>query len=248
MKISSAGRSHIGRRDNNEDSYCVEPGLGLFVVADGMGGYEGGEVASALAVEAVRELVQRDRADADATWPFRLQPGLTRDENLIAVGARAAHSAICAHKQGRRAQMGSTLVSLLVGREQAVIGHVGDSRVYRWRAGELEQLTRDHSLHAEMQAAGMTDVPSRAACGFANVITRALGTQCAEPELRREPLRAGDRFLLCSDGLIEQLEDPAIREILSTPGAEQACERLIDAALRLGTRDNITAVVVEVAA
>ncbi|MFN0246310.1 MAG: PP2C family protein-serine/threonine phosphatase [Kofleriaceae bacterium] len=229
-----------GRRDNNEDAICVQPDLGLFVVADGMGGYEGGEIASALAVEAIHELVRRTAGDADVTWPYKIDPGRTIHENEIMVATRLANERICERRSGELCEMGSTVAVLRFTTEHAIIGHVGDSRVYRMRDGRVEQLTIDHSLANQLIAAGMSPGADFA---WRHVVTRALGTSSGVPDVMRAHVQRGDVFLVCSDGLSEVLAPERIAELLSAP-AEIACRALVDAAYVGGSRDNISAIVV----
>jgi serine/threonine protein phosphatase PrpC len=245
IHIEHAAATHVGRRANNEDNFCAEPSLGLFAVADGMGGYEGGEVASRLTVESLVHFFRREAADGESTWPFGLDRALSLGENRLQVAVRLAHAEVAAKKIGALSQMGSTVAALTISGGDAVIGHVGDSRVYRLRVGILEQLTRDHSLWAELQAAGAV-VPAKEECGYGNVITRALGMESgARADLRREPLLPGDVYLLCTDGLTEKLSGARIAELLKRP-VREACDALVDEAYRSGGRDNITAVVVAV--
>jgi serine/threonine protein phosphatase PrpC len=246
MRIEYDAWSSAGLRPNNEDSYCTRPELGLYAVADGMGGYEGGELASALTVEALAVFFEENALDAECTWPFALLRTLSLGENLVRVACKAAHAAVTARKVGRFAQMGSTVATLFLRDGSAYLGHVGDSRVYRLREGQLEGLTRDHSLHAELLAAGSQDLPDRASCGFGNVITRALGMPGSEPDLRQEPLLPGDLFLLCTDGVTERLGDPELAELLRALPAERPAAALCEEALRRGSRDNVTAVLVRV--
>ena len=242
MQLDAFALSIAGRRANNEDAVCIRPDLGLFVVADGMGGYEGGEIASALAVEAIHELVRRTAGDADVTWPYRIDPARTVAENEVIVAARLANERIAARRIGALEQMGSTVVVLRIAGDRVVVGHVGDSRVYRLRAGRLDQLTIDHSLVAQLAAAGMAaaDLEHHP---FRHVVTRALGTSTGEPEVQLADLRAGDAYLLCSDGLSEVLAPGVIAALLDAP-PEDACRALVDAAFAAGSRDNISAVVV----
>jgi serine/threonine protein phosphatase PrpC len=245
LHIEHSAATHVGRRENNEDSFCVEPALRLFAVADGMGGYEGGEVASLVAVDTLRDFFARERDDGESTWRFRADSGLSLDENRLQVAVRLAHEEVAARKSGRLAMMGSTVAALTLDGGQAIICHVGDSRVYRRRGALLEQLTRDHSLYAELQAAG-TPLPAKEECGFGNVITRALGMDPApRPELRREGLVPGDRYLLCTDGLTERLPVARITQLLALP-VELAAQALVNEAYAAGARDNITVVVVAV--
>lgn len=243
MELDTFALSVAGRRANNEDAICVQPDLGLFVVADGMGGYEGGEVASAIAVDAICELVRRTAADADVTWPYGFDPKRTFDENEIIVATRLANERIVERRQGRLDQMGSTVAVLRLAGDRAVIGHVGDSRVYRLRDGRLEQLTVDHSLLAQLAAVGTPVDPE--SFQWKHVVTRALGTANSEPEVHVDHVKSGDVFLLCSDGLSEVLAPDQIARLLDRP-AEEACRALVDAAYAAGSRDNISAIVVRV--
>jgi serine/threonine protein phosphatase PrpC len=242
MQLDTFALSIPGRRTNNEDAICVRPELGLFVVADGMGGYEGGEIASAIAVQSICELVRRTAGDADVTWPYKIDPKLSIDENEIVVATRLAGERIAARRTGELEQMGSTVVVLRIAEGRVVIGHVGDSRAYRLRAGQLAQLTVDHSLVAQLEAAGSKpsdDFPWR------HVVTRALGASCGEPDVQLDRACAGDVYLLCSDGLSEVLSAADIAVLLAAP-AEAACRELVAAAYAAGSRDNISAIVVRV--
>lgn len=246
MQLDTFAMSITGRRPHNEDAVCVRPDLGLFVVADGMGGYEGGEIASQVAVGAIEELVARTAGDADVTWPYRADPRLDPVASELAVATRLAAARIADAKVGPLAQMGSTVVAIRIDprRRLMVTGHVGDSRAYRLRAGRLERLTVDHSLWEQLVAAG-AEPADREAFPYRHVITRALGTPHAEPELRVDAVAPGDAFLLCSDGLSEVVAEAAIAAALARPAAE-ACRALVDAAYQGGSKDNISAVVVRV--
>ena len=244
MEITSAAQSHTGRRTNNEDSFTCQPGLGLYAVADGMGGYEGGEEASRLAVEALEQFFTKVRADDQATWPYAADPERSLAENLIAVGVRLANQRVLDKKVGPLSKMGSTVAALVLDGDEAVIGHLGDSRVYRLRGSRLEALTSDHSLYAELKATG-ADLPPKAEYPYANVITRALGLEDPALDLRRENILAGDVFLLCTDGLVEKLPDVEIARLMRLRDPRAACAALVEAAFARGTKDNITCVVVQ---
>jgi serine/threonine protein phosphatase PrpC len=245
MQLETFAMTITGRRDNNEDAVCARPELGLFVVADGMGGYEGGEVASAMAVDTICELVRRTANDVDVTWPYGLDPARTIVENEVLAATRLANERIVSHRTGKLVEMGSTVVVLRIDGDRAVVGHVGDSRIYRLRDGALTQLTVDHSLVAQFVAAGQMTADEAARHPYRNIVTRALGTPTGEPEVAIESLRTGDVYLLCTDGLSEVLDLAAIAPLLAQP-AEQAVRALVDAAYIAGSRDNISAVVVRV--
>lgn len=242
MSIETCAITIAGRRRNNEDAVCADPELGLFVVADGMGGYEGGEIASTLAVDAIHSLIRRTASGGDVNWPYRADPHRSFAENEVMVATRLAADQIAVRRRGALCEMGSTVVVLRIAHGEAVIGHVGDSRIYRLRDRALAQLTVDHSLVAELAASGVTPEP-----GFAwrHVVTRALGTASAEPEVQRSEAKGGDVYLLCSDGLSEVLEPAHIATLLDAP-VEPACRALVDAAYLAGSHDNISAIVVRV--
>ena len=247
--IASA-HTFVGRRKHNEDAYLMDPRGGLFAVADGMGGYAGGEVASRLAVEALAEFFTHSGDDPDATWPHAMDPALSFDENRVDAAVRLANRRICAQREGRLADMGATIALVALQPRGAIVAHLGDSRVYRLRTGPqgpvLEQLTRDHSLYEQLKEAGAA-LPPLAEFAYANVITRALGPQTAErPELRRVSLLVGDRLLLCTDGLSGALSEDRIAAMLAEGPVEEVCERLVHEAFLAGSRDNITAIVVAI--
>lgn len=243
MQLDSFALTIAGRRTNNEDAICARPDLGLFVVADGLGGYDGGEVASTLAVEVICDLVRRTAGDADVTWPYKIDPQRSIVENEVVVATRLAGDRIASRREGILEQMGSTVAVLRFAADRAVIGHVGDSRVYRLRAGELVPLTVDHSLVSQMIAAGMSP---DAQFPWRHVITRALGMPSAEPDVQTAAVVAGDVYLLCSDGLYDPLSPQVMAALLDAP-PEEACRKLVDAAYAAGSRDNISAIVVRVA-
>ena len=246
MRIESAGQTHIGRRAHNEDAYCVLPELGLFVVADGLGGQAGGEVASRCVVDAFTEYGERLLGDPEGSWARKLNPKRSREENLLAACTALAQRELLSRRVGYLRDMGSTMVALVIGKEGAAVAHVGDSRLYRLRSGTLEALTRDHSVTEELRAAGL-EPPPRGQSAFGHIITRALGTDRAEPTLQKLELRPGDVYMLCSDGLYEPIGNEGITAALSKPTAKESCETLITSAYEAGGRDNITAVVVRVA-
>ena len=236
--IAAAG-SHVGRvRRENQDSWSYALEAGVFAVCDGMGGAAGGEIASRTAVEAFVEHLslipgaQRTRADA-------LEAVISANRRVF---SRARH-------EPRLDGMGTTLVAL-VGRggRGLLLVHVGDSRCYRLRGGNFECLTADHSFVAEQVRLGVLTEAEAARSPMRHVITRAIGTRDAvEPEIRELEGEPGDLHLLCSDGLTRELPDEKIAELLAreAPLADRN-QALLEAALKAGGRDNITAILVEV--
>jgi PPM family protein phosphatase len=240
------------KRTSNEDSYSTRPDVGLFVVADGMGGHVAGEVASRVAVEAIEAFIQETAgADRNRTWPFPFDPTVSLEANRLRAAFRLANRKIAlaiADSQDLRG-MATTASAVLLGHRSASVAHVGDSRVYVLRAGTLEQITNDHSWVEEQVRAGTLSPTAARQHPWRNVVTRALsGGEDPEVDVTELNLLAGERFLLCSDGLFSVVTDAQITRILSdkTLSLPEVCRRLIDAANSGGGPDNITAVVLEV--
>ncbi|MCA9672317.1 MAG: serine/threonine-protein phosphatase [Myxococcales bacterium] len=249
MYVECKSRTHQGRRSTNQDSWCAEPGLGLYAVADGMGGYAGGEVASRVAIGTLADFFRRNHEDENVTWPFPIEPARSYGENLLDVAVRYAHLKVCAEKTAQTASMGTTVAALLLDASgHVVVGHVGDSRVYCLRDGMLYQLTRDHSLYDALQRAGFPNLPERDRFPMGHVITQALGMEgrSPQPEVRRERLRHNDTFLLCTDGLLETVDPQTIAQVLAENTPADAADELVQQAFERGGEDNITVVVLKV--
>lgn len=225
-------RTEIGNvREHNEDSLTVLPPL--FAVADGMGGHEAGEVASEITINTLNDLAPQI-ADAEA----------------LARAVMAANlNVIKAPSQGvGREGMGTTLTAAILDKERLVIAQVGDSRAYLLHNGSLQQLTRDHSLMADMIEAGQLTEAEARVHPNRSVITRAIGSDPhMQPDLYELNVETGDRLLLCSDGICGMIEDNEIASIMRQAPSAQACaDQLVEAALAAGGFDNATAVVVDV--
>jgi len=240
------------RRSSNEDSYCTRPDLGLFVVADGMGGHVAGEVASRVAVEAIEIFIQETAgADKNRTWPFPFEPALSLEANRLKAAFRLANRRIAsaiADSNDLRG-MATTASALLTGPEGACVAHVGDSRVYVLHEGHLDQITNDHSWVEEQVRAGTMSPTAARQHPWRNVVTRALsGGEDPEVDVTQIKPEAAERYLLCSDGLFSVVTDEQIATLMGDRGIslDQLCQRLIEAANTAGGPDNITALVLEV--
>ena len=237
LQWHSSARSDVGRvRKINEDAYLDSGGIGLWVVADGMGGHAAGDLASGSIVAALADVAASDSLSqlVDAV-----------EERLVNVNQALRDEAV--RREGQ--MIGSTVVALLAWRRHCICLWAGDSRIYRLRAGRLEQLTRDHSQVEEMIEQGELRREEAASHPAANVITRAVG---ADDELFLDlalyDLQADDRFLLCSDGLYKEVADEEFAIHLATHDVEPASQALLNLALERGARDNVTVIVVQVSA
>ena len=250
MRIRYAAKTDVGmKRTHNEDYFALIEEEQLFIVADGMGGHACGEVASKLAADVVGEFYAHSR-DADATWPYRYDHNLSYVENRLVAGLRLANLRIYQKSQSEPnlRGMGTTVVGCLINGDHAYVAHVGDSRVYRVREGEIKQLTRDHSLFEDYKDA-RPDMTEEEAQNFPhkNVITRALGMrENVLVDIAKWEIADGDRYVLCSDGLSGMLSDDEINHIvINAADLEDSVGTLIDQANQAGGTDNITAMVVE---
>jgi serine/threonine protein phosphatase PrpC len=240
------------RRTSNEDSHCERPEIGLFVVADGMGGHVAGEVASREAVDAIQAFIaDTASADKNRTWPFPFEPALSLEANRLKAAFRLANRKIAAAiaDSSELRGMATTASALLAGKASACVAHVGDSRVYVLRQGQLDQITHDHSWVEEQVRAGTMSPSAARQHPWRNVVTRALsGGEDPEVDVTEIEPRPGDRYLLCSDGLFSVVGDAEIAQILGDKerSLQDIAVALITAANAGGGPDNITALVLEV--
>lgn len=252
MRVQWAASTHPGlRRPSNEDSYCTRPDLGLFVVADGMGGHVAGEVASSIVVQAIEAFVSETvGADAQSTWPQGFAFELGIDGNRLKGAFHLANHRLAREVAGSRdlRGMATTASALLVNGGSAALAHVGDSRIYLWRDKAIERMTVDHSWVEEQVQAGLLSASEARVHPWRNVVTRALsGGDDPVADIRTVPLRAGDRVLLCSDGLSSVVTDAGIAEILAkNADPADACRALIAEANSAGGPDNVTTLVVQI--
>lgn len=253
MRLTFAGTSDVGRkRTHNEDAYLLLPEESLCCVADGMGGHASGEVASRIAVEEMSEFFRMTGRDDEATWPFKMDPARSYDDNRLLTGVKLANLRIFerAATDQRLRGMGTTIVtaSFPKGGRALIVGHVGDSRAYLFRRGALRQLTEDHSLLNDYRKSRALTPEEIEAFPHKNVIVRALGMKdTVEVDLLREELEDGDVVLLCSDGLSGMVPDAQMADLLrgTTGDLRHASQTLVDAANEAGGGDNVTCVLAQ---
>jgi PPM family protein phosphatase len=237
MMLRAAASTDVGlRRRINEDRYGLAPDLGLYLVADGMGGHTAGQVASELAADAALQAI-RALEGASASLAEKLRYAVASANRAIYTTAR---------QRPELAGMGTTLVCLLAGEGRAALAHVGDSRAYLVRAERIRQLTDDHSIVGELLRRNEISEDAAREHPHRHVLTRALGVRKAvEPDLAELTPQPGDIFVLCSDGLTNHVEDHEIaKTVTQEHDMQEACERLIDLANGRGGEDNTTIIAV----
>jgi protein phosphatase len=223
--------------------------MGLFVVADGMGGHAAGEVASRLAVDTIKQWMAKYLGGADVAIVGEPLPSRSQEANFLASCIRLANRMIYDAAQGRHeyAGMGTTIVSVLTLDDHVVLAHVGDSRIYRIRGGEIAQISRDHSLVQQQIDRGIISREEAQESQYRHLITRALGLkESVEVDVEEHPVLAGDTFLLCSDGLSDLVDDAEMLAAVQqhSDDLERACQTLIDRANQKGGDDNVTVLLV----
>ncbi|WP_151445478.1 Stp1/IreP family PP2C-type Ser/Thr phosphatase [Lacisediminimonas profundi] len=246
LPVQFASATDVGRvRTHNEDALTVSAELGLAIVADGMGGYNAGEVASGIATSVLAEaLEQRFRGE-----PSLLALPAQRMQQLLADEIQHANASIYAaacQETGYKG-MGTTLVLALLRQRELVIAHIGDSRAYCFREQKLRALSRDHSLLQQQLDAGLITAEQARAAKQKNLLTRGMGVDSTvEVEVHTHPLAPGDIILLCTDGLTDELSDRSIEDLLihGAGDLEQTCRDLVASANARGGADNISVVLV----
>ena len=247
MRVRFAGETNVGmKRTHNEDNLYLPTDERLAIVADGMGGHASGEIASQMAVETVVEFFKSTQEDTEITWPFKLDRGYRYDVNRLITGIKLANVKIfeAAQREPQYRGMGTTIVAALFLDDQVLIAHVGDSRLYRVRDGEIQQITEDHSLLNDYIKMKKLSADEIANFPHKNVIVRALGMkESVQVDLLTDQVRVNDTYLLCSDGLSGMVDDPKIHDLVRTEAdLDKATEKLIGAANAAGGVDNITVV------
>ena len=246
-RVRFSGDTNVGmKRDHNEDSLFLPVNERLAIVADGMGGHASGEVASRMAVDSIVGYFRDTESEQELTWPFKVDRGHSYDINRMVTAVKLANQLIFeeAERKTECHGMGTTVVSSLFLDDVLIVGHVGDSRLYRVRDGGIEQLTEDHSLLNDYVRMKRLSDGEIAAFPHKNVIVRALGMKSSiEVDILQEHPRLGDLYVLCSDGLSGMVSDADIAAlVLEESDLDKLCERLIAAANANGGIDNITVV------
>ena len=250
LRLAARGLTDVGqRRDHNEDSLLIDVDLGLFVVADGMGGHAGGATASRLAVETIRgELLEARKEE-----PSLFGSGAEGEDNPLpdllgqAVERSCAVIFQAAQAEPELSGMGTTVTAVLVDGRGAFVAHVGDSRAYLLRSGHIYQVTQDHSLVAEQLRMGAISADEARNSRFKNIITRSVGfEQSVQVDLMGLELEPGDSIVVCCDGLSNMVEDREILALIEQHGVD-AVEALVDLANERGGDDNITVALIQLA-
>ena len=242
----------IGRaRTNNEDRYRADSRLGLFLVVDGVGGQNAGEVASESVANSVYQFIDDTAGGETTTWPFAIDPGLSFSANRLRVATLAANRTLADRIDADESLdgMAATMAALLLTEGKAIIANVGDCRVYLFRDRSLTQVTIDHSLVAEQIRMGLLEPEAARTHPLRNVVTRALsGEDRLAIDVVEFDVRRDDTFVLCSDGLSSMIGDDEIRRCLgeTLPDTGRACRTLIQLANHEGGKDNITVLVVHI--
>ncbi len=243
------GASDVGRkRETNEDSFLVDEELSLFVVADGMGGHQGGDTASRLAIDTLRDAVRKSRAERPAVFAQRSPLESSPLPDVLRQAMEEACLAIFSKAQGAPSLhgMGTTVTALLVHGAYAFLAHVGDSRLYLVRGGRIQQISDDHSLVNEQVKAGVITPDEARKSHFKNVITRSVGFEAeVVVDLLGVEVKQGDLFVICCDGLTNLVDDREIAELANSESAVDLPIRLIGLANDRGGDDNVTVIALE---
>lgn len=243
MHCKSHAISDVGCvRVNNEDAWFTSPEEALFILADGMGGHNAGEVASQEAIKSFLEVFRAEKALCSSPL------GAVELARCVKYGLEAANRQVYAMSRHDQALegMGTTFCALAFTEASVVVTHVGDSRIYRMRGDELQQLTTDHSLEQELLESGCYRVDEIESMGCHHVLTKAVGTQkSVEPTIVSYPIMDGDLYMLCSDGLTDMLTEEEIKSVLLSPlTIEQRVRTLVAEAKKRGGHDNVTVILV----
>jgi serine/threonine protein phosphatase PrpC len=249
VKIESAGISDIGkRRKQNEDSLFLDDSMGLYVVADGMGGHKAGEVASKLVVETIRDYIRQGQLNDQVEDLTDVDPNLSKEARLLLGGIQLSNRIVYQTALSNEAYrgMGSTVSAVYFTEKTFIVANVGDSLIYLIRDGEIEQLAVPHTLIAE-QAERDPENAELLWGDFKHVLTRAMGVDDkVKADINEVPFSKNDIIVICSDGLTDKADDQEILKLVRNRRSDKACKGLVDLANSRGGDDNITAIVLKV--
>jgi protein phosphatase len=248
--LESFGLTDVGRRRKlNEDSFDVDDALGLYVVCDGMGGHNAGEVASRMAMETIKSFVEKSEKEKEITWPYGLDVNLSFHGNRLSTAIKLANRRVfkAADSQEEYTGMGTTVVCALVAGNTLTAGWAGDSRCYLFRGNALSQVSRDDSWVTAAWSEGILTKEEIERHPLKNVITKAVGAkETIDPQAVEQALEDGDHVLVCSDGLHSMITDEKIEAILRDTASltlEAIAKALVDGALEAGGKDNVSVIV-----
>jgi protein phosphatase len=247
--IKAHGATHPGPvRHLNEDAFLCDVEQSLFIVGDGMGGHQAGEVASRLAVDSIHAFIARTRNDEKVTWPYGIDPAVSFDGNRVATAIRIANRRVfkASENSEEYTGMGTTIVVALVTDDRIVLSSVGDSRIYSFAQGTLTQLTQDDSWISMLMANGTMDPGAIARHPMRHVLTNVVGArESLDCRVQERTLAGGELFLLSTDGLHGALDHETMQALMGQHADPAAlAPTLVEAALQQGSKDNITALVI----
>ena len=248
MRVESFGISDPGCvRTENQDRIVVDPTFGLYAVCDGMGGHRHGGLAAEVAVSAMRHFLEASQERLDVTWPFGYDFALSADANRLVTSVKLANRMVWrrAEEAVEHAGMGTTVAAVLADLEQIIAANVGDSRVYRIRGGRMTQLSVDDTMVANLARQGILSMEEIGTHPMRNILTQAAGAQeNVDVHLVEECPLAGDRYVICSDGLYGVVPDQSIFHYVDSDGELEECAKaLIHEAILAGAPDNVSVVV-----
>ena len=252
MKVRFAVASDLGRvRKNNEDSYLADPALGVFVVADGMGGHASGEVASRLAVDSLQEFISRAKEKKESSFSEESTAVLSSPKNTLVNGIRLANQRVYKSSQEKQEYkgMGTTLVAVYFEDAVSIVANVGDSRLYHLRGPNIVQVTEDHSFVWEQYKQGLISKEALSSSPHKNIVTRALGIQpTVDVDVKELSVQPKDSFILCSDGLSDLVKEEEMLGAANKASSHLAlaCSEMIQMANLRGGKDNITILLIQI--
>ncbi len=250
MKFEIAGRTDVGKkRTNNEDQFVIDPEIGFFIVADGMGGHNHGEIASRMAVDVTHDAVKKFFHGQQKAILGKIDPKVSEQANQLGSAVRLANTFIyeSAKTNLQHQGMGTTIDSVAILKDKFAVAHVGDSRIYRCRAGKLEQITQDHSVVADQVKQGLLSKEDAEKSPMKNVLTRALGVdEKTDVDVIESDVKPGDYLIGCTDGLNKMVSDEDIlKTVLQMKTPKMISDHLVDLANAAGGVDNVTVVVAQ---